>query len=342
MGVGAQGARGSPKAAPGPGGGNWSHEACGHPCTSVLPFILTRSFYVGVPILQGTNSCPQAHLKRGCEPVGGASILSRAIFLSFVHWDFKVVVQHGRYVVAHDPRGMLRCLERLAELSRAAVPIGLLLHSGSHRARGNHDHNSKPSGCRTAEVAGVEAIVTTIPEPTGCRTYGMCETFHFYVAIPLGLLLCSGSCRARGNHEHDSKPSERHAGEVTWVEAIVTRIHEPMGHHAYGMCETFCFRVAIPPLLSPALTDGRDLGPLVNAWVCPACSVGMKCHTQWTATCRGGQIGDGTHHTDPYLSCHMHSSPLPPAPLGFFIVPDHRSPAWLLSFLLRSSRWQAP
>jgi hypothetical protein len=76
-------------------------------CAPVLSFILTRSLYSGVPGLQGNDSGPQAHPRRDCEPTGGASIRSCAAFLSFVRWDFEVVVQHGRYVVAHDPRGML-------------------------------------------------------------------------------------------------------------------------------------------------------------------------------------------------------------------------------------------
>jgi hypothetical protein len=38
----------------------------------------------------------------------------------------------------------------------------------------------------------------------------------------------------------------------------------------------------------------------------------------------------------------MRSSPLPHAPLSFFIVPDHRSPSWPLSFLLCGSRRRAP
>jgi hypothetical protein len=129
---------------------------------------------------------PQAHSGRGCEPAGGVSILSRAAFLSFVRWDFEVVVQHGRNVVAHDLCGTLRYSECLAEPSCAAIPLGLSPHSGSRGVQGNHDHDSKPSGRRAAEVAGVEVIVTTIPELTGRRTYGVCGTFHFCTTIPLG------------------------------------------------------------------------------------------------------------------------------------------------------------
>jgi hypothetical protein len=79
---------------------------------------------VGVSGFHGTNSGPLAYLERGCEPAGGASILPRAAFLSFVRWDSKAVAQYSGYVVARDSRGSLRCSERLAEPSRAVVPHG--------------------------------------------------------------------------------------------------------------------------------------------------------------------------------------------------------------------------
>jgi hypothetical protein len=82
-------------------------------------------------------------------------------------------------MVAHDPRETLRCLDRLAEPSRAAIPLGLLLHNGSRGARGNHDHDSEPSGRRAMKVVGVKAVVTTIPEPMGRRAYRMCGMFCF-------------------------------------------------------------------------------------------------------------------------------------------------------------------
>jgi hypothetical protein len=76
-------------------------------CAPVLSFILTWRLYMGVSGLQGTNSGPRAHTGRGFEPAGGASILSHAAFLSFVRWDFEAMVEHGRYMAAHDPRGTL-------------------------------------------------------------------------------------------------------------------------------------------------------------------------------------------------------------------------------------------
>jgi hypothetical protein len=42
----------------------------------------------------------------------------------------------------------------------------------------------KPTERRAAEVAGAEAIVTTIPEPMWCHAYGMCGAFRFCVAAP--------------------------------------------------------------------------------------------------------------------------------------------------------------
>jgi hypothetical protein len=166
----------------------------------VLSFVLTWSLYVGVSDLQGTDSGPQAHPGRGCELTGGINILSRVAFPSFICWDFEAVVQHGRYVVAHDPRGTLQCSERLAEPSHTAVPLGLLLCSGSHGAQGNHDHNSEPSGCHAVEVAGVQAIVTMIFEPTGLRTYGKCRMFYFCAAVPLLLSLVLTDVRDLGPH----------------------------------------------------------------------------------------------------------------------------------------------
>jgi hypothetical protein len=190
--------------------------------------------------------------------------------------------------VDHDPRGTLRCSECLAEPSRAAVPLGLLPRSGSRGVQGNHDHDSEPSGRRTAEVAGVEAIMTTIFEPTGRHTYGMCGTFHFCAAIPLGRILCNGCHGPRGNHDHDFELSGRCTTEVAGVEAVVTTIPEPTGLRTYGMCRMFHFCVAVSPLLSPALTDARDLGALVSAWVWLARGAGTKRRAQWAAASRGG------------------------------------------------------
>jgi hypothetical protein len=94
-------------------------------------------------------------------------------------------------VAARDSRGMLQCSEQLVEPSRTVVPLGLLLHSGSHGARGNHDNNPEPTGHRVAEVMGAEAIMPAIPELTECHAYGMCGAIHFCAAIFLGLLFLS-------------------------------------------------------------------------------------------------------------------------------------------------------
>jgi hypothetical protein len=53
-------------------------------CALVSSFVWTWSLYAGVSDLQGTDSGPRAHLGRGCEPAGGASIISCAAFLSFI------------------------------------------------------------------------------------------------------------------------------------------------------------------------------------------------------------------------------------------------------------------
>jgi glycerol uptake facilitator-like aquaporin len=91
-----------------------------------------------------------------------------------------------------------------------------------------------------------------------------------------------------GNHDHDFELLGHHTAEVMGVEAVVTTIPEPMGLRTYGMCRMFHFCVAIPPLLSPVLTNARDLGPLVSAWVWPAHDAGMKHRAQWAAVGRGG------------------------------------------------------
>jgi hypothetical protein len=115
--------------------------------------------------------------------------------------------------------------------------------------------------------------VTTIPEPTGHCTYRMCVTFHFCAAVPLGRLLRSKSRGAEGNHEHDFEPSRHRIVEVAGVKAVVTMIPKLMGLRTYVM---FRFCATIPPLLSPTLTNVRDLSPLVTAWVWPTRGAGMK------------------------------------------------------------------
>jgi hypothetical protein len=51
-----------------------------------LLLVLTLSLYAGVPALQGTDSGPWTHLRRGCEPAGGAnSSAPRSVILSFLY-----------------------------------------------------------------------------------------------------------------------------------------------------------------------------------------------------------------------------------------------------------------
>jgi hypothetical protein len=50
-----------------------SHRARGSAWMHALPLVLTWSLYVGVLGLQGTDSGPWGHLRRGYEPAGGAN-----------------------------------------------------------------------------------------------------------------------------------------------------------------------------------------------------------------------------------------------------------------------------
>jgi hypothetical protein len=121
--------------------------------------------------------------ERGCEPAGGTSILSHATFSKFCTMIFR---SGG---ASRQMRGGPRSAWDVAMFG---VPGGIVTRCSSPwgvttqwklRARGNHDHDFKPMGRRAAEVMGVEAIVTTIPEPTKRHTYGMCGTFHFCVVV---------------------------------------------------------------------------------------------------------------------------------------------------------------
>jgi hypothetical protein len=68
--AGAVGTRGAPRAA--------------------MPFILTWRLYAGVPDLQGTNSGPQAHLRRACEPTSGVnSSTPHLVILNFLLGSLK-------------------------------------------------------------------------------------------------------------------------------------------------------------------------------------------------------------------------------------------------------------
>jgi hypothetical protein len=100
---------------------------------------IVLSLYAGVPGPQGTDSGPRAHLRRGCEPAGGANILSpRGLSESLC------VGIPKRWCSAADAWRPTICADvaLLTEPSRIAVPHGPLLLSGNRGARGNHDHDS--------------------------------------------------------------------------------------------------------------------------------------------------------------------------------------------------------
>jgi hypothetical protein len=64
----------------------------------VSPFVLTWNLYAGVPGLQGTDSGPRAHLKRGSEPVVGPTSLFPRCFLEL----YILVLRSGSSVLPMD------------------------------------------------------------------------------------------------------------------------------------------------------------------------------------------------------------------------------------------------
>jgi hypothetical protein len=86
---------------------------------------------MGVPGPQGIDSGPRAHLGRGCEPAGGANILSpRSLSESLCVGILK------QWCSAADAwRPTIRAdVAMLMEPSRVAVPRGSLLLSGNRGA----------------------------------------------------------------------------------------------------------------------------------------------------------------------------------------------------------------
>jgi hypothetical protein len=75
------------------------------------------------------------------------------------------------------------------------------------------------------------------------RLEGLAEPSR--VTVPHGLLLCSGSYGARGNHDHDSELMGRRAAGVMGVVGIVSAIPEPMERRTYRMCGVIRFCAAI-------------------------------------------------------------------------------------------------
>jgi hypothetical protein len=105
------------------------------------------------------------------------------------------------------------------------------------------------------------------------------------------LLLCSKSHGAQGHHDHDPELMGRRTTGVMGVAEIVSLILEPTERRTNGMCGVIRFCVIIffgLLLLSPALTDARDLSPLVSVWVCPAHGAVTKRHGHRAAVGWGG------------------------------------------------------
>jgi hypothetical protein len=80
---------------------------------------------------------------RGCEPTGGANILSlrslpESLCAGILKW-WCSAADVWRPTIRAD-------VVMLAESSCVTVPRGSLLFSGNHGPRGNHDHNSRTEG----------------------------------------------------------------------------------------------------------------------------------------------------------------------------------------------------
>jgi hypothetical protein len=105
--------------------------------------VLTRSLCVGVPGPQGTDIGPRAHLRIGCELVGGANILSpRSLSESLC-----VGIPKRWCSTANTWRPTIHAgVAMLVEPSRAAVSRGPLLPSRNSGAWGNHEHDSRTDG----------------------------------------------------------------------------------------------------------------------------------------------------------------------------------------------------
>jgi hypothetical protein len=118
----------------------------------------------GVPGPQDTDNGPRAHPGRGCEPTGGANILSpRSLSESLYVGILKrwcSTADTWRPTIHTD-------VAMLTESSCAIVPRGPLLLSGNRGARGNHDHI--PRTDRTPRIRDARGFrFSTSAPPLSC------------------------------------------------------------------------------------------------------------------------------------------------------------------------------
>jgi hypothetical protein len=150
---------------------------------------IVLSLYAGVPGPQGTDSGPRAHLRRGCEPAGGANIL----FLRNLSESLCVGISK-RWCSAADAWRPMICADvaMLTEPSRVAVPRGSLLLSENHGAQGNHDHDSRTVGTpRIRDARGFRfsaaAPPSRRPAPTDKRGLDPLVSVSVYEACDVGM-----------------------------------------------------------------------------------------------------------------------------------------------------------
>jgi hypothetical protein len=142
--------------------------------------------YAGVHDPQGTDSGPRAHPGRGCEPAGGANILSRRSLSESLY----VGILKRWCSTGNTWRPMIHTdVVMLVEPSCVVVPRGPLLPSGNCGTRGNHDR-----------VLGTDGT-TRIRDALGFRFSTATPPFHRPVPTDerdLSPLVSAWVCRVRG------------------------------------------------------------------------------------------------------------------------------------------------
>jgi hypothetical protein len=198
-GTGAVGTRGGPGVAPSREAGT---EASGHVGTHArLVLCLNLELVRGGTRSSGYRQWPPAHPGRGCEPAGGANILFPSILSESCTLGFRS--GGAARLIRGNPRFAWDVAMFGVEPSRAAVPRGSLLLSGSLGARGNHDHDPRTGGTpriRDARGFRFSAAAPSFrrPVPTDERDLGPLVSAWVCGAHGVGMKRCTqwaAACR---------------------------------------------------------------------------------------------------------------------------------------------------